>query len=96
MCAICDPHMDIHHDPLQIEACRALSSLAVNVQTNEVMMMMMMMMATDGEINAIISAMRRFPDSAKLQQHAFVALRNLMLSADNAALIRSKTLMERA
>ena len=86
-----------HYDSemLQIEACRALSSLAVNVQTNEVMI------ATDGEINAIISAMRRFPDSAKLQEHACVALRNFMLSADNAALIRSNaaelvTLMERA
>ena len=40
--------------------------------------------------------MRRFPDSTKLQQYAFAALRNLMVSADNAALIRSKTLMERA
>lgn len=74
-------HYDV--EALQIEACRALSSLAVNVQTNEVMI------ATDGEINAIISAMRRFPSSAKLQEHACVALRNFILSQDNADLIRS-------
>lgn len=69
-------------DSLLIEACRALSSLAVNVQTNEVMI------ATDGEISAIMSAMRRFPNSEKLQEHACVALRNFLLSADNAALVR--------
>jgi hypothetical protein len=69
-------------DALLVEACRALSSLAVNVQTNEVMI------ATDGEITAIMSAMRRFPHSEKLQEHACVALRNFLLSADNAALVR--------
>jgi hypothetical protein len=69
-------------DSLLIEACRALSSLAVNVQTNEVMI------ATDGEISAIMSAMRKFPNSEKLQEHACVALRNFLLSADNAALVR--------
>ena len=47
------------------------------------------MIATDGEINAIISAMRLFPESHKLQEHACVALRNFMLSEDNADLIRS-------
>lgn len=69
-------------DALLIEACRALSSLAVNVQTNEVMI------ATDGEIGAIMSAMKRFPQSERLQEHACVALRNFLLSADNAALVR--------
>mmetsp|Transcript_62880 Transcript_62880/g.94923 ORF Transcript_62880/g.94923 Transcript_62880/m.94923 type:complete len:1297 (-) Transcript_62880:36-3926(-) len=69
-------------DALLIEACRGLSSLAVNVQTNEVMI------ATDGEISAIMSAMKRFPHSEKLQEHACVALRNFLLSADNAALVR--------
>jgi hypothetical protein len=67
---------------LLIEACRALSSLAVNVQTNEVMI------ATDGEISAIMSAMRRFTESERLQEHACVALRNFLLSADNAELVR--------
>jgi hypothetical protein len=71
-------------DGLLIEACRALSSLAVNVQTNEVMI------ATDGEINAIMAAMRRFPTSERLQEHACVALRNFMLSSDNAALVRNQ------
>lgn len=73
-----------HYDSeiLQVEACRALSSLAVNVQTNEVMI------ATEVEINAIISAMRRFPEAVKVQEHACVALRNFMLSEDNADLIR--------
>jgi hypothetical protein len=47
------------------------------------------MIATDGEINAIISAMRLFPESSKLQEHACVAMRNFMLSADNADLIRT-------
>ena len=47
------------------------------------------MIATDGEINAIISAMRLFPESHKLQEHACVALRNFILSEDNADLIRS-------
>jgi hypothetical protein len=71
-------------DSLLIEACRALSSLAVNVQTNEVMI------ATEGEISAIMAAMRRFPNSEKLQEHACVALRNFMLSSDNAALVRNQ------
>ena len=72
-----------HYDSeiLLIEACKALSSLAVNVQTNEVML------ATDGEVNAIISAMRRFPDSAKLQENSCIVLRNFMLSQENADLI---------
>ena len=72
-------------DALLIEACRGLSSLAVNVQTNEVMI------ATDGEISAIMSAMKRFPHSEKLQEHACVALRNFLLSADNAALVRHQS-----
>lgn len=71
-------------DGLLIEACRALSSLAVNVQTNEVMI------ATDGEISAIMAAMRRFPASERLQEHACVALRNFMLSTDNVALVRNQ------
>lgn len=69
-------------DALLIEACRALSSLAVNVQTNEVMI------ASEGEIGAIMSAMRRFPDSERLQEHACVAIRNFLLSSDNVAIVR--------
>lgn len=69
-------------DALLIEACRALSSLAVNVATNEVMIV------SEGEINAIMSAMRRFPHSERLQEHACVVLRNFLLSSDNAAIVR--------
>lgn len=69
-------------EALLIEACRALSSLAVNVQTNEVMI------ASEGEISAIMSGMRRFPHSERLQEHACVALRNFLLSADNAAIVQ--------
>jgi probable inactive protein kinase-like protein SgK071 len=69
-------------EDLLAEACRALSSLAVNVETNEVML------ATEGEITAILGAMRRFPNSEKLQEHACVALRNFMLSSDNLPLIK--------
>ena len=47
------------------------------------------MIATDGEINAIISAMRLFPESHELQEHACVALRNFIFSEENADLIRS-------
>ncbi|KAL3932992.1 MAG: hypothetical protein SGARI_003818, partial [Bacillariaceae sp.] len=68
-------------EDLLTEACRALSSLAVNVETNEVML------ATEGEITAILGAMRRFPNSEKLQEHACVAFRNFMLSADNLPLV---------
>ena len=50
------------------------------------------MIATDGEINAIISAMRLFPESHKLQEHACVTLCNFILSEDNADLIRSNGL----
>lgn len=71
-------------DAVLIEACRALSSLAVNVQTNEVMI------ASEGEINAILAAMRRFPNSERLQEHACVAMRNFMLSSDNTALVRNQ------
>jgi len=71
-------------DALLIEACRALSSLAVNVQTNEVMI------ASEGEIRAIMSALRRFPQSERLQEHGCVALRNFLLSADNAVIVRSE------
>jgi hypothetical protein len=70
-------------EEIQVEACRALSSLAVDAQTNEVMI------ASDGEVNAIISAMRRFPVSDRLQEHACVALRNFLLSADNVDIIKS-------
>ncbi len=69
-------------DSLLIEACRALSSLAVNVQTNEVMIV------SEGEIGAIMAALRRFPSSERLQEHACVALRNFLLSADNAVIVR--------
>ena len=73
-----------HSEGLLVEACRALSSLAVNVQTNEVMV------ATEGEINAIMSGMRRFTQSERLQEHACVALRNFLLSADNATLVKNQ------
>jgi hypothetical protein len=53
-------------------------------RTNEVMTR-----PQDGEINAIICAMRLFPDSQKLQEHACEALRNFMLSTDNADSIRT-------
>lgn len=64
------------------EACRALSNLAVTIQTNEVMI------ATEGEITAIIGAMQRFPLAEKLQEHGCVALRNFLLSRDNFPLIQ--------
>lgn len=70
-------------EQLQTEACRALAGLAVDVTTNEVMI------AGDSEISAIISAMRHFPNSAKLQQHGCVALRNFMLSAENIDMARN-------
>lgn len=69
-------------DALLVEACRALSSLAVNVQTNEVMI------ASEGEISAIMTALRRFPQSERLQEQGCVVLRNFLLSADNAAIVR--------
>lgn len=72
-------------DALLIEACRALSSLAVNVQTNEVMI------ASEGEFGAIMAAMRRFPNSERLQEHACVALRNFLLSADNVDIVRAQS-----
>jgi hypothetical protein len=70
-------------EALQIEACKALSSLAVNMQTNEVMI------ASDGEVKAIITAMRLYPESQKLQEHACVALRNFMLSEENSQLMKT-------
>eukprot|EP00934_Nitzschia_sp_Nitz4_P008213 Nitzschia sp. Nitz4//scaffold1_size375055//185340//189218//NITZ4_000274-RA/size375055-processed-gene-0.362-mRNA-1//1//CDS//3329541039//8203//frame0 len=72
-------------DSLLVEACRALSSLAVNIQTNEVMIV------SEGEVSAIMSAMRRFPHSEKLQENACVVLRNFLLSADNATIIRRES-----
>jgi hypothetical protein len=69
-------------EALQAEACRALSSMAVDMETNEVML------AGEGEINAIMSAMKHYPNSERLQSYAVTALRNLMLSADNVELIR--------
>jgi pyridoxine 5'-phosphate synthase PdxJ len=64
-------------ESLQTEACRALSSLAVD------------MVASENEIKAILTAMRSFPDSEDLQEHACFAIRNYLLSPDNS-LIRSK------
>jgi hypothetical protein len=68
-----------HYDSVAVlsEACRALSSIAVDLHTNEAII------AQDGEINAIITAMRRFPNSAKLQQNACLALQNLLLSPES-------------
>jgi hypothetical protein len=63
------------------EACRSLSSLAVNAQTNEVLI------ASEGEITAILGAMRRFPNTERLQEHGCVVLRNFLLSDDNLPLI---------
>jgi hypothetical protein len=63
------------------EACRSLSSLAVDVLTNEVMI------ASEGEITAIIGAMRRFPNTERLQEHGCVVLRNFLLSDDNLPLM---------
>ena len=65
------------------EACRALSSVVVDVHTNEAVI------ASDGEINAILSAMRCFPDSMKLQENACVALRNLLLSPESVESVRA-------
>jgi hypothetical protein len=59
------------------EACRALSSAAVDMHTNEVII------AQEGEVHAVISAMRCHPRSAKLQECACLALRNLLLSPES-------------
>ena len=59
------------------EACRALSSVVVDMHTSEVII------AQEGEVNAVISAMRCYPRSAKLQENACVALRNLLLSPES-------------
>lgn len=59
------------------EACRALSSVIVDMHTNEVII------AQEGEVNAVISAMRCYPRSAKLQENACVALQNLLLSPES-------------
>jgi len=73
-----------HYDsnPVLIEACRALSSLALNVEANEGWDV------NEQEIRTIMSSMRRFPNSQELQEHACVALRNFLLSADNVSLVR--------
>jgi hypothetical protein len=73
-----------HYDSVAVlsEACRALSSVAIDLHTNEVII------AQEGEINAIIAAMRRFPNSAKLQGNACLALRNLLLSSDSFDSVR--------
>lgn len=68
-----------------IEACRALSELAVNVQTNEVMI------CSEGEVNAIIACMKRFPSSERLQEHSCVAMRNFTLSPDNVRLMKNQS-----
>jgi hypothetical protein len=69
-------------DDVLIEACRLLSTLAVTVQTNEVMIV------SDGDVSAILSAMRRFPYSEQLQETACTALRNFLLSAHNVEVVR--------
>ena len=63
-------------------ACKALSSVAVDMHTNEVII------AQEGEVNAVISAMRCFPKSAKLQENACLALRNLLLSPESVDSVR--------
>jgi hypothetical protein len=69
-------------DDVLIEACRLLSTLAVTVQTNEVMIV------SDSDVSAILSAMRRFPYSEQLQETACTALRNFLLSAHNVEVVR--------
>jgi len=64
------------------EACRLIATLAVTIQTNEVMI------AGDGEFSAILAAMRRFPESEQLQEQACSAIRNFLLSEDNVEIVR--------
>lgn len=64
------------------EACRALSSVVVDMHTNEVII------AQEGEVSAVISAMRCYPQSAKLQENACLALRNLLLSPESVDSVR--------
>jgi hypothetical protein len=45
----------------------------------------------DGEINAIIAAMRRFPNLAKLQQNACLTLQNVLLSPESVDPVRYLT-----
>lgn len=64
------------------EACRALASVVVDMQTNECLI------AQEGEVNAVMSAMRCFPQSAKLQENACIALQNLLLSPESVDSVR--------
>eukprot|EP00546_Thalassionema_frauenfeldii_P021261 CAMPEP_0178902840 /NCGR_PEP_ID=MMETSP0786-20121207/4828_1 /TAXON_ID=186022 /ORGANISM="Thalassionema frauenfeldii, Strain CCMP 1798" /LENGTH=1332 /DNA_ID=CAMNT_0020574151 /DNA_START=83 /DNA_END=4082 /DNA_ORIENTATION=+ len=70
-------------ESVQAEACKVISHLAVNLAMNEVML------ASIEEITCLVSAMRRYPDSEKIQEYAVMALRNYVLSQDNVEIINS-------
>jgi len=73
-------------ESLLVEACRALSSLAVISKDMD---------GPDdgnhGVVDAVILCMRRYPDSVKLQEITCLALRNLSLSPPNLMLIKQRT-----
>lgn len=76
----------LNSESLLVEACRALSSLAVMSNDldgpDE---------ANEGVVDAVILCMRRFPDSVKLQEIVCLALRNLSLSPSMLRLMKQRT-----
>ena len=80
-----------HSDVVLIEACRLFATLAVaagqgnNNSSNSSEDVLLSI--SDGEISAILAAMRRFPYSERLQEHACEALRNVLQSKKNVEVV---------
>lgn len=78
--------MWVHSDDASIQesAFTALTNIAVDPVTNRVTEM------RDAELEAIISAMRRFPDEQGVQVQACILIRNYTFAPENMPKIRAK------
>ena len=79
-----------HSDRVQEAALMALTNIAVNPLTNGVMAI------ENNELEVIVSAMRRFPESVGVQEQACILLRNYTFTSSNIDLMRSNPLVFQA
>jgi len=77
-------------DRVQEAALMALTNIAVNPRTNGVMAI------RHNELEVIVSAMRRFPESLGVQEQACILLRNYTFTTSNVALMKSNPLVFQA
>lgn len=77
-------------DRVQEAALMTLTNIAVNPLTNGVMAI------RHNELEVIVSAMRRFPESVGVQEQACILLRNYTFTKSNVALMKSNPLVFQA